>query len=67
MSYLVQQYKVIINWSKRDGHYIAQVPELPGCIADGSSYTETVKNIDEVITSWLETARDFKREIPVPS
>ena len=60
------KYEIIIYWSNDDEAYIAEVPELPGCMADGLSYEEAINNVQIVIEHWLETARDMGREIPVP-
>jgi predicted RNase H-like HicB family nuclease len=58
------KYEMIIYWSEEDQAYIAEVPELPGCIADGSSYLEAVKNAEPVIGEWIETAKKLGRCIP---
>jgi len=60
------KYEVIVYWSEADDAYIAEVPELPGCMADGATYEETVKNIQVIIAEWVETARSSGREIPTP-
>lgn len=60
-------YKVIINWSKPDRRYVAEVPELPGCMADGSTKEEAKRNAETVIRQWMETARELGREIPQPT
>lgn len=60
------KYEIIIYWSKDDGYYIAEVPELPGCMADGENYKEAINNIEEVIKEWIETAIQLDREIPEP-
>jgi predicted RNase H-like HicB family nuclease len=60
------KYEVIVYWSEEDEAYIAEVPELPGCMADGATYEETLKNIQVVISEWIETARALGREIPIP-
>ena len=49
-----------------DGSYIAEVPELPGCTADGSSYQEVLNNTEKVIDEWIETAKLLGRDIPEP-
>ena len=58
------KYEIIIYWSKEDNSYIAEVPELPGCMADGQSYQETIKNTEEIIKEWIETAKSVGRRIP---
>jgi predicted RNase H-like HicB family nuclease len=60
------KYEMIIYWSDEDTSFIVEVPELPGCMADGSSYEEAVRNAQIVINQWLETARDLGRAIPKP-
>ncbi|MBI1810847.1 MAG: type II toxin-antitoxin system HicB family antitoxin [Deltaproteobacteria bacterium] len=60
------RYEIIIYWSEEDNTYIAEVPELPGCMADGATYEETLHNVETVIAEWIETAKDIGREIPVP-
>ncbi len=62
----MHRYKVIVYWSEEDEAYIAEVPELPGCMADGSTYEEALKNVQIVIDEWIETARSLGREIPIP-
>lgn len=58
------RYEMIIYWSETDGVYIAEVPELPGCMADGPSYAEAVANAERVIQQWIETASELGRPIP---
>jgi predicted RNase H-like HicB family nuclease len=60
------KYEVIIYWSADDGTFIAEVPELPGCAADGASHAEALRNVELVIDEWLETARSLNRPIPEP-
>ena len=59
-------YELIIYWSKDDNSFVVEVPELPGCIADGLTYAEAVKNAEEIIDKWIETARKLGRPIPEP-
>ena len=59
-------YQIILYWSKDDNAVIAEVPELPGCFADGADYNEAVKSVEVVIEQWLETAKDLGRTIPLP-
>lgn len=51
------KYEIIIYWSKEDDTFIAEVPELAGCMADGSSYEEALKNVNVVIEEWIDTAK----------
>jgi len=60
------KYEVIIYWSEEDQAFIAEVPELPGCAADGATYQEALGNAETIIQEWLETARDLGRQIPQP-
>jgi predicted RNase H-like HicB family nuclease len=55
-----------LYWSNEDQAYIAEVPELPGCAADGKSYKEAVTNVEGIIQEWIETAKELKRPIPEP-
>ncbi len=58
------KYEVIIYWSQEDDAFIAEVPELTGCAADGSTYAEALKNVEVIIQEWVETARELGRPIP---
>lgn len=60
------KYEIIIYWSEEDQAYIAEVPELPGCSADGKSYNEVLANVETVIQEWIETAQSLGRQIPRP-
>ena len=60
------KYEVIVYWSTEDGKYIAEVPELAGCMADGDDYISAVKNAQTIIGEWIETAEALGREIPTP-
>lgn len=60
------QYEIVLYWSKEDQAFIAEVPELPGCAADGSTYQEALANAEVVIREWIETARELGRSIPEP-
>lgn len=60
------RYEVIIYWSRDDRAFVAEVPELPGCAADGKTYQEALSNAETVIREWIETARDVGREVPEP-
>jgi predicted RNase H-like HicB family nuclease len=61
------RYEVIIYWSNEDQSFIAEVPELPGCAADGATYQEAVANVETVIQEWIETAQELGRSVPEPS
>ena len=58
------RYELIIYWSKDDNSFVVEVPELPGCMADGQTYAEAVANAEVVIDEWIETAR--KLGLPIP-
>lgn len=60
------RYELIIYWSESDSAFIVEVPELPGCMADGKTYVEAVTNAEIVIQEWLETAQELGRDIPLP-
>jgi predicted RNase H-like HicB family nuclease len=60
------KYEVIIYWSDEDNAYVAEVPELPGCAADGPTYKQAVANVEVIIGEWIETARELGRAIPEP-
>lgn len=60
------KYEIVIYWSNDDAAYIAEVPELAGCMADGKSYSEALKNAEVIIAEWIETAKSLKRAIPEP-
>lgn len=60
------RYEIIIYWSDEDQAFIAEVPELAGCIADGESYSEALANAEIVIGEWVEIAKSLGRSIPVP-
>jgi predicted RNase H-like HicB family nuclease len=60
------KYEVIIYWSNDDQLFVAEVPELPGCTAHGDSPETALKSCQDAITLWLDTAREFGRQIPEP-
>ena len=62
----MHKYEVVIYWSEEDKSYIAEVPELPGCMADGVSYNDALKNVEIIINEWIETAKKLGRKIPTP-
>jgi predicted RNase H-like HicB family nuclease len=61
------RYELVIYWSKDDQCFVVEVPELPGCMADGESYQDAVKNAELVIEEWIATAREHGRSIPEPA
>jgi predicted RNase H-like HicB family nuclease len=60
------KYEVILYWSSEDGAFIAEVPELAGCAADGATRQEALANVEVIIAEWMETARELGRSIPEP-
>jgi len=60
------KYEIIIYWSAIDNAFIAEVPELAGCMADGASYAEVLQNVQVIIQEWIETASQLGRSIPQP-
>lgn len=60
------RYELVIYWSKADEAYIVEVPELPGCLADGATYEEALANVRVIIREWIETATELGRPIPKP-
>jgi predicted RNase H-like HicB family nuclease len=62
----MSKYEVIIYWSEDDKAFIAEVPELPGCAADGDTYKEALANVEIVIKEWIATAKELGRPIPLP-
>jgi predicted RNase H-like HicB family nuclease len=63
---MTSKYEIIIYWSDEDEAYIADVPELPGCMAHGDTYESALANIKSAIELWIETAKEFKDPIPEP-
>jgi predicted RNase H-like HicB family nuclease len=60
------KYELIIYWSEDDNAFIVEVPELPGCMADGATYEEALANVQVIIDEWIATARELGRQIPEP-
>jgi predicted RNase H-like HicB family nuclease len=60
------RYEIILFWSDEDDAFVAEVPELPGCAADGATYQEALDNAQVVIREWIETAKELGRPIPEP-
>ncbi len=60
------RYEVIIYWSAEDQVFIAEAPELPGCMADGKTHRDALTNLELVMKEWIETAIELGREIPEP-
>lgn len=60
------RYEIILYWSQEDRAFIAEVPELPGCAADGETYREALQNVEVIMQEWIETAKELGRAIPEP-
>ena len=60
------KYELIVYWSDADDAFIVEIPELPGCMADGETYEQAVANARQVIEEWIETARELGRPVPEP-
>lgn len=63
---MMLHYKIILYWSQEYQAFIAEVPELPGCAADGKTYQEAVQNVEVIMQEWIETAKECDRPIPEP-
>ena len=62
----MSKYEIIIYWGQEDQAFIAEVPELPGCAADGETYQAALANVEVIIQEWIATARELGRPIPTP-
>ena len=62
----MSKFEIMIYWSKEVEAFVAEVPELPGCLADGESYQTALANSETVIAEWIETAKEHGRPIPEP-
>lgn len=62
----MSKYEIILYWSDEDDMFIAEVPELPGCMADGETRMEALSNAEQIISEWIETAKEMGRPIPTP-
>jgi predicted RNase H-like HicB family nuclease len=62
----MHKYEIIIYWSQEDNSYIAEVPELAGCMADGETAQDALKNAELIISEWIETAKEEGRPVPEP-
>jgi predicted RNase H-like HicB family nuclease len=60
------RYEMIVYWSEEDRAFIVEVPELPGCMADGPTYQAAVANAEQIVQEWIDTARELGRPIPEP-
>ena len=62
----MHKYEIILYWSEEDNAYIAEVPELAGCMADGATAKDALRNVEQIIQEWIETAPELGRSIPAP-
>ena len=60
------RYEIVLYWSEEDQAFIAEVPELPGCAADGETYQEALQNVEVIMQEWIATAEELGRPIPEP-
>ena len=60
------KYEIIIFWSEEDDAFVAEVPELPGCMADGETYNKALSNAEQIIQEWIKTAKEVGRPVPQP-
>ena len=63
---MLNKYEIIIYWSEEDQAFVADVPELPGCMAHGDTYDSALANIKNAMNLWINTAKEFNDPIPVP-
>ena len=62
----MSKYEIVIYWSEADNSFVAEVPELAGCMADGETYQEALANAEIIVQEWIETAKELGRPIPEP-
>ena len=62
----MNHYEIIIYWSNEDQAFLAEAPELPGCMAHGNSYEEALRNVRDAMAFWIDVAREQGEPIPVP-
>jgi len=62
----VQKYEIILYWSNEDKVFVAEVPELPGCMAHGKTPKKALKNVNQAIELWIDTAKEFGDRVPEP-
>jgi predicted RNase H-like HicB family nuclease len=62
----MSKYEMVIYWSEVDNSFVVEVPELPGCMADGATYQAAVANAEQIIKEWIDTAKEEGRPIPQP-
>jgi predicted RNase H-like HicB family nuclease len=62
----MDRYEIIIYWSNEDQAFVAEVPELPGCMAHGGTHEDALSNIKSAMELWIQTAKEFNDPIPTP-
>ena len=62
----MHRYEIVIYWSKEDGVYVGEVPELPGCAAHGDTQEDALRHIHQAVDLWIDTAREFGDHVPMP-
>ena len=62
----MQKYEIILYWSSEDKVFVAEVPELPGCMAHGKTPEKALKSVNQAIELWIDTAKEFGDRIPEP-
>ena len=62
----MHRYEIILYWSNEDEAYVAEAPELPGCMAHGDDQQEALKNIQDAVQFWIDTAEELGRSVPQP-
>jgi predicted RNase H-like HicB family nuclease len=63
---MMQKYEIILYWSSEDKVFVAEVPELPGCMAHGDTQEIALRNVNDAMELWIETAKEFGDPIPEP-
>ena len=63
---MVYKYEIILYWSNEDGAFVAEVPELPGCMAHGETQEDALRNVNQAMKLWIDTAKEFGDSIPEP-
>ena len=63
---MTHTYEIIVYWSPQDNVYVAEVPELPGCMAHGATQEDAVRNVNDAVDLWIDTAKEFGDPIPSP-
>ena len=61
---MMLRYEIVLYWSEEDQSFIAEVPELPGCAADGETYQEALQNVEVIMQEWIESAKELRHPIP---